>query len=406
MKLVTHAKYTLKNLKQNVLRTNLTILGVAIGVASIIALITVIEGLRNTLTNELTSLGGNYIRVYPNYDPNVMEEVNREIKLTVADGRDVIQRSNYFSFFNPIYRSSGQLAFENRSESVSVYGVGAYYQEVHNHWVDHGRFFLRQDLARHVAVAVIGPDLVDEFNLNPDPFGREIFINNNIFIVVGVMQHKNNSIFNDNYNRSVFVPINKAEELFGEPKASSFYLEFKTKNAAMTDNASEQIEQLLRARHQIPIGVESDFVVLVQEQLLRKTESLVALITVVGISIVGISLLVGGIGIMNIMLVSVKERTKEIGIRIAVGASRRNIMLQFLSESILMTLLGGIIGIVAGWAIGVLIAYVLPDFSIPHIPLWGIFLGVCFSIFVGVIFGTYPAAKASSLNPIDALRQE
>lgn len=174
----------------------------------------------------------------------------------------------------------------------------------------------------------------------------------------------------------------------------------------MTDNASEQIEQLLRARHQIPIGVESDFVVLVQEQLLRKTESLVALITVVGISIVGISLLVGGIGIMNIMLVSVKERTKEIGIRIAVGASRRNIMLQFLSESILMTLLGGIIGIVAGWAIGVLIAYVLPDFSIPHIPLWGIFLGVCFSIFVGVIFGTYPAAKASSLDPIDALRQE
>jgi putative ABC transport system permease protein len=406
MRLFTHIKYTLNNLKQNALRTNLTILGVAIGVASIIALITVIEGLRTTLTNELTSLGGNYIRVYPNYDPNVMEEVNREVKLTVADGLDVMQRSNYFSFFNPIYKNSGQLSFKNRLKSVSVYGVGAHYQEVHNHWVEQGRFFLRDDLARHAPVAVIGAEIVDEFDLYPDPYGMEVFINNNIFIVVGVMDYKNSSIFNDNYNKSIFIPITKAEEMFGEPNASSFYLEFKTKSASTTNYASEQMKQLLRARHQIPTGVENDFVVLVQEQVLQKTENLVALIAVVGISIVGITLLVGGIGIMNIMLVSIKERTKEIGIRIAVGASRRNIMLQFLSESVLMTLLGGIIGIVAGWTIGMLIAYLLPGFTTPNMPLWGVLLGVSFSLLVGIIFGTYPAAKASSLNPIDALRQE
>ena len=217
---------------------------------------------------------------------------------------------------------------------------------------------------------------------------------------------KQGEVFGRDNDKLVLIPITTARDLYGERAFRQILLEFQAAGPEVVELAKDQITDVLRARHGLPEGTKSDFWVALQSELLETTGSILGTITKVIGAVVGIALVVGGIGIMNIMLVSVTERTREIGVRKAMGARRGDILVQFLIEAVTLSLLGGVIGILLGWGLGILGAKAIPGFPAAHVPLWAVGLGFGFAGLVGVISGTYPAYKAATLDPIDALRYE
>jgi putative ABC transport system permease protein len=212
--------------------------------------------------------------------------------------------------------------------------------------------------------------------------------------------------FGQSQDDLIMIPITAARDVYGHDAFKRLVLDFQARSADDVDLAKDQITEVLRARHQIPEGKRDDFRVVLQEEMLQITGSILGTLTSVVAGVVSIALLVGGIGIMNIMLVSVTERTREIGVRKAVGARKSDILVQFLIEAVTLSLLGGLIGILAGWGLGILGAKAIPGFPPAHVPIWAVAIGFGFAALVGIFFGTYPAAKASALDPIEALRYE
>jgi len=213
-------------------------------------------------------------------------------------------------------------------------------------------------------------------------------------------------MFGQSQDDFVLIPITAARDIYGVEAFKQLRLDFQAETPETVEMAKDQIKEILRARHRIPEGIKDDFQVLLQEELLETTGAILGTITSVVGGIVSIALLVGGIGIMNIMLVSVTERTREIGVRKAVGARKSDILVQFLIEAVTISLVGGLIGVLGGWGLGIIGAKAIPGFPPAHVPLWAVALGFGFAALVGVFFGTYPAAKASTLDPIEALRHE
>jgi putative ABC transport system permease protein len=289
--------------------------------------------------------------------------------------------------------------------STILLGVGLNHQEVGNHWVDRGRFFSDLDMARGSRVCVIGVDIIDELELQEPVIGTDLIVGDSSFTVVGVMEYQGEFLGED-HDDLVLIPITTARVIYGEEALKQLRLQFHALGPDSVDLAKEQITEILRRRHGLTEGMPSDFKVVLQEEMLEATSTILGTVTSVVAGVVSIALLVGGIGIMNIMLVSVTERTREIGVRKAIGARKTDILIQFLIEAVTLSLLGGIIGILAGWGLGVLGASAIPGFPSAHVPLWAVGVGVGFAAVVGVFFGTYPAAKASALDPIEALRYE
>ncbi len=219
------------------------------------------------------------------------------------------------------------------------------------------------------------------------------------------MEYKG-EMLGQNQDDFVLVPITTARDIYGVDAVKQLRLDFKATSPETVDLAKDQIGDVLRRRHRIQEGTKDDFRVLLQEEFLERTGAILGTVTSVVGGVVSIALLVGGIGIMNIMLVSVTERTREIGVRKAVGARKSDILIQFLTEAVTISLVGGLIGILGGWGLGILGAKAIPGFPPAHVPIWAIALAFGFAALVGVFFGTYPAAKAASLDPIDALRYE
>lgn len=395
---------SINSIFQNRLRSFLTTLGIIFGVMAVIAVVSIMQGVFMVYTSQLEGLGAGFVFVVSG-NPSATKKITAKPELTADDARRVAEGSDAVAAVSPFFFD--RRAIQYRGETVYdvvVMPTSVRYPEIQNHYVDRGRFFHAVDSKRRARVAVIGPELSEDLGLR-DPIGATIRLFGVSFEVIGVMEEKDGiNAFGQPFDRAAIVPYSTAVSLGG--KRGGGMLLIKLDGTADVEHSIEDIKRNLRASHRISPGESDDFRVVSQSDLLGTVSKITGLATWVILAIVGVALLVGGIGIMNIMLVSVTERTREIGIRLALGATRRDILFQFLTEATLLGIIGGTIGIVFGYVVSWLVTVIVPNFPPPHIPGWSVVLAFTFSASVGIIFGLYPAARAASLDPIDALRYE
>jgi putative ABC transport system permease protein len=395
----------LKALAANKMRSVLTTLGIIIGVAAVVAVVSIVQGLNFFIAGELQGVGATYIRVLPFRDENEPAHAARELRLTLEDIRAIAERTTEVAAVTPILYRPARVSAGGRRSTTYVLGVSEEYEDVLNHTAARGRFFGPLDVRSRASVCTVGEEIVRRLQLVPDPIGREIDVDGRSCTVVGVMEKKGET-FGTNRDEIVWLPYTTALLAYGRDAERSMLIDVKARSPESVDLAKAQIRSVLRASHRLAPDAPDDFKILAQEELLKTTSGILAVVTTVIGAVVGIALVVGGIGIMNVMLVSVTQRTREIGVRKAVGARRRDVMIQFLVEALTLALVGGVLGVLLGWGLGVLGASLIPGFPPAHVPLWAIALAFGFSAAVGIFFGIYPAAKASALDPIEALRHE
>ncbi|HEY0781702.1 MAG TPA: ABC transporter permease [Thermoanaerobaculia bacterium] len=406
MLLLENLRLAFTALYANKLRSILTTLGIVIGVAAVVAVVSIVQGLQYTITNTLEGVGATYVMVRADAQQRGGMVAARQVKLTWDDGRAILRKVPGVKLITPVMVGHSQVKYLDRKHDPDmILGVNDNYQDVMNHTVDQGRFFTRVDLENQRKVAVIGQKVADELALWPHPLGKEIYVGNYTATVIGMMERKGQSLGSD-VDDLVFVPFDSAVALFGREAADRIQLRLQAESPEAVDAVKDGVVRLLRQRHKIAADQPDDFRIMTQDELLKTVGTIFANITAVVGGVVGIALLVGGIGIMNIMLVSVTERTREIGVRKAVGARRQDILIQFLIEAVTLSLIGGAIGLAIGYGLGAGVAQLLPDWPPAHVPLWAVALAFGFSALVGIFFGIYPAGKASRLDPIDALRYE
>jgi len=395
----------LQAIRANKMRSLLTMLGIIIGVAAVIAVVSIVQGLNHVIATQFEGVGVTYIMVFPRQDLQDPDLAGREVILTYDDGLAIMEQATALELFNPVFYRGEQTLSGSRRHPTALLGVGPSHQEVSNHWVDRGRFFSDLDIQRAARVVLIGQKVVDELELEEPIVGTDLIVGASAFTIIGIMEYQG-EMLGQSQDDLVLIPITAARDIYGVEASKQLRLDFQATDAESVELAKDQIKDVLRRRHRIPDGTKDDFQVLLQEEFLETAGAILGTITSVVGGVVSIALLVGGIGIMNIMLVSVTERTREIGVRKAVGARKSDILVQFLTEAVTISLVGGFIGILGGWGLGALGAKAIPGFPPAHVPIWSIVVGFGFAALVGVFFGTYPAYKAASLDPIEALRYE
>ena len=389
-------------------RSFLTALGIIIGVASVIAVVSIVQGLSYTVNAQFQGLGSNSITIR-SFTPFEQQMQGRLAKLTEDDLRAIRHRVDGISHVTPLLFNptapSMNVGYRAKSTFTRVFGVGSSYMDVNQIFPQEGRFFTRSDNERRRLVCLAGEDVIENLEIEGDPIGEFIRIGDEWCKLVGIMEARGELLgfSQDDY---VLLPFDTMQRLLGTSQEFDIQIQLLVDDLERMEEITARIRRVLRQQHDLRPGQADDFRVQTAEQLTSSFNAILNTITAVAGGIVGISLLVGGIGIMNIMLVSVTERTREIGILKALGARRVDILLQFLIEAVVLCLLGGVIGIALGYGVGALVAMMLPGFPAAHVPLWAILLSVGFSAGVGILFGILPAAKASQLDPIEALRYE
>lgn len=394
----------LHSLRSNLVRSLLTVLGIIIGVAAVVGVVSIVQGLQHLFTQEMEGVGATYVLLQPNHtaDP----EHNARIKMTWEDGQAVLEEAEDIVAITPLWGLGQRINSGTAHWDTKVVAVSPDYQEINNHFVDRGRFVSRRDMRAFQKVAVVGRKIVTELNLGADPIGQRITLAQVPFVVVGVMEEKG-QVLGDDRDDLVIIPFRTAERIFGAQDTVAFAM--KASDAEGAERAKQQIDDVMRRRYPVATGKSPTWRVMLQSEILDMISSVLGAFTGVMAGVVGFSLLVGGIGIMNIMLVSVTERTREIGVRKAVGATRRMIATQFLIEALVLSVAGGLLGVVVGWLFGVggtaaIRSFLIDSYPAAHVPLWAVGLSFAFCTVIGVVFGSYPATKAAKLDPIEALR--
>ena len=399
-------KIAFRALVNNKMRAFLTMLGIIIGVASVITMIAIGQGSKKSIRDQISEMGSNIIMIHPGgerrggvrMDPSEMQTLKLENYQTLRD------ECVYLSGISPNVSSSGQLVSGNSNYPSSVTGVGLDYLDIRQLKIEEGEMFTETDIHTSAKVCVIGKTIAD--NLFPDgsdPVGRTIRFNQVPFRVVGVLQSKGYNSMGMDQDDIVLAPYTTVmKRLLAVAYLEGIFASALSED--MTDYATEEITRILRREHKLKEGQEDDFDIRSQQELSEMLNTTTDLMTTLLACIAGISLVVGGIGIMNIMYVSVTERTREIGLRMSVGARGVDILSQFLIEAILISITGGVIGVLAGCGASAAVKW------IAHWPVyiqsWSVVLSFAVCTLTGVFFGWYPAKKASDLDPIDAIRYE
>lgn len=405
------AKMAIDTLRANPLRSALTILGVTVGVVTVLAMVSIIQGLNKSFAEQIESLGSNTVFVNkfdPSFSPQKTQEEIQRKELTVADAEALKDESDAVLDVAPFQRKlSERVRYkEKQTETPIIFGVTPSYSFVMSQFVAEGRFIAEGDVDERRNVAVIGRDTVNAlFREFEDPIGKEIKIAGNVFKIVGIMEDQG-SFFGQSRDNSVFIPLSTFQKYYPEVIFPDFVFVIIVRpvDRASVADAMSDIRDTLRRRRQDKFGEPDSFGVSSQDALLDIYNQLTGATYLVLTAISAVALMIGGIGVMNIMLVSVTERTKEIGIRKSVGATRFSILSQFLIEAVILTGIGGLLGLSIGQGLSLLINTYSP---LPaYIPWWAIAVSVVVSGGVGVVFGLYPAWKAARLDPIEALRFE
>lgn len=401
-------KIALNSLKVNKMRSALTSLGIIIGVSAVIIMLAIGTGASEKVQKNMESMGSNIltVRSASAKSGGVRMGIGTKPSLTDSDAKAIAKNIEGIDAVAVLSSENKQLMYGNQNWSSTVYGISPQYLYIKNYELDEGRTFSPEDLQNTAKVALIGSTVANELFGDLNPVNKTIRVGNVPFKVIGILKAKGASGPFDQ-DDLVMIPITTAQKkVFGTafPGTVSQIL-IKGKDTDSLDAITKEIENLLKTRHKIGKTQANDFEIRNSAEFQEKMKSTVNTFAILLASIASVSLLVGGIGIMNIMLVSVTERTKEIGIRMAIGARASDIRWQFLIESFLLSMIGGLIGVITGivgaWSVGLLSSDLTPSISISSI-----FLSLGFSALVGIGFGYYPAHKASLLNPIDALRYE
>ncbi|MFA6146266.1 MAG: ABC transporter permease [Patescibacteria group bacterium] len=391
----------------NKARTGLTVLGIVIGIGSVIAMISIGQGATGSIESSIQSIGSNLIIVMPSFQRGVGTQVSAgrgsAQTLKPADADAIQEQITLVKAVAPELSGRYQITTKGKNTNTSVIGTTAAYPSVRNVQVDIGSFISDQNVQSSSKVAVIGPTVRDDlFGENVNPVGQTIRIKKIEFKVIGLTKTKGGSGFS-NQDDQIFVPLSTAQRfLAGSEYVSTISVE-AVDQKSMTE-LQAQITTLLLSRHNISDSSLADFSTMNQADIVQSASSITKTLTMLLAAIAGISLIVGGIGIMNMMLTNVTERTREIGLRKAIGAKRSEINLQFLTEAVMITFLGGVIGVLFGW----LISLGVSQFSsiATKMSLSSVLLAFGVSAAIGIIFGYYPAKRAAALNPILALRYE
>jgi len=400
-----HFRQGVRTLSANKVRTALSMLGILIGVAAVVAMLALGRGAQNAIEAQLTSLGSNLLVLRPGTTRvgGVSLDAGSVTRLTLEDASVLKEKISSIKEASPTVSGRGQVTYMNKNWSTQILGAGPSYAQMHAAMPDIGRFFTDEDNLKRSRVAVIGMTVVRGIFGDQNPMGEMIKINKAIFQVIGILPQKGATGFRDQDDVIIIPVLTAMHRLLGKDYVD--YIDIEVASAADLDSAQQTTLALMSSRHKIAFSQRDDAFQIrnmadIKEALSESSRTMSLLLA----SIAAISLLVGGIGIMNIMLVSVTERTREIGLRKAVGARRRDILSQFLVEAVVVSTLGGLMGIGFGWLITELLS-TLAGWATSISPA-AVFLAFFFSASIGVVFGIYPARQASLLNPIDALRYE
>lgn len=399
-------RIALKALSNNKMRGLLTMLGIIIGVAAVITMLAIGQGSKVSIRSEIGEMGSNMIMIMPGGDMRggVRSSSSDMESLKLQDYEDIRSKCSLLSYVSPLVQSSGQAIYGANNTPTSIYGVNADYLEIRRYKVQDGDFFSDQDIRTAAKVCVVGKSVVDElFPDGDNPVGKIIRYGSIPMRIVGVLESKGYNTMGMDQDDLIIAPYTTVQKRM----LAVTHLQQIVCSAvdeSMTQEAIDQIEEVLVQNHKIKDGDDEDFDIRSQEEISSMMDSVTSMLTLLLAAVAGISLVVGGIGIMNIMYVSVTERTREIGLRMSIGAKGRDILAQFLIEAILLSVTGGLIGVLVGVGLAYLIQ--LLGLMTVSVQAWTIILSFAVCTITGVFFGWYPAKKASNLDPIEALRYE
>jgi putative ABC transport system permease protein len=403
-KFMTILKVGLKAIARNKLRSTLTALGIIIGVACVIAMIAVGQGSQASIQAQISSLGTNFLMIFPGVATQSGARIFTGNSTITDDDVDAVRAEcPSVAYVTPVSRSAAQVVNGNLNWGTSVQGVGVEWPFVRSWNVEKGAFFSDSDVRAAAKVCLLGSTVADALFEGQNPVGQMVRIKNFPFRVIGVLETKGGNTMGQDQDDTVIAPYTTVMRLLKKTTKIDMFMASATSRADV-DEAQKEIEALLRQRHRLQPGQDSDFMIRSQQEIAQTADETSRTLSVLLASAASISLLVGGIGIMNIMLVSVTERTREIGVRMAIGAKGRDILTQFLIEALTLSVAGGAIGIALGMGASRVLAWKArwPILLSPA----AVVLAFGFSAAIGIFFGFYPARKASRLDPIEALRYE
>lgn len=399
-------KIALRALANNKLRGFLTMLGIIIGVASVITMLAIGQGSKKSIQAQISEMGSNMIMIHPGGDMRggVRQDASSMETLKLEDYENIMDETRYISAVSPSVNSSGQAIYANNNTPTTVYGVSPDYLDIRRYKVQDGEMFDEQEIQTAAKVCVVGKTVVDNlFTNGENPVGKVIRFQKLPFRIIGVLESKGYNSMGMDQDDLILAPYTTIQKKV----LAITHLQSITCSALKeeyTDQAIDEISEILRRNHKLKDSDDDDFTIRSQQELSTMLTSTTDMMTVLLAAVAGISLLVGGIGIMNIMYVSVTERTREIGLRMSIGAKGIDILAQFLIESILISVTGGLIGVILGVG-AALVVNIVAHFPI-FIQPWSVFLSFAVCTVTGVFFGWYPAKKAAQLDPIEAIRYE
>ena len=405
MNILNLFKVSLRAVANNKMRSFLSMLGIIIGVAAVIIMMSIGQGSKESIRAELSTMGTNLLTIRPGADMRggVRQDPSSMQTLKMADYERIVREKRFVTKVSPEVTASGQAIYGNNNTNSSMYGESIDYLDIKQWPVEEGECFTEEDIKKAAKVVVVGTTIVkDLFGENVDPIGKTIRFKSIPMRIIGVLKSKGYNSWGMDQDNVIIAPYTTVmKRIAAQTYFSSIVCSAVTEE--LSDAAIEELTQILRDNHKLKDEADDDFTIRSQAEMMETMSSTMDTVTIILVVAAAFSLLVAGIGIMNIMLVSVTERTKEIGLRMAVGATGPVISLQFLIESVLISVTGGLIGVLVGTGVSAFAS----SFGMPSsVPAWSIYVSFLVCVFIGVLFGYIPAQKAANMDPIEAIRHE